>query len=156
MEPLLGDPEVDEIMVNGTGTGSVWVERRGRLERVDAAFQTEADLRHAIERILAPLGRRADEAQPLADARMADGSRVNVVLPPLAVDGPILTIRRFRPRGLGPDALVAGGKARRRTATTSGRRLAQGSSAAATVEGAPRTRWQRPPDRDEPHHPLPG
>ena len=72
-------------------------------------FEREADLRDAIERILAPLGRRADEAEPLADARLPDGSRVNVVLPPLALDGPALTIRRFRRRGFSPEDLVANG-----------------------------------------------
>jgi pilus assembly protein CpaF len=107
LEPLLADPDVDEIMV--TGAGPVWVERRGRLERTDAAFGSDAELRHAIERILAPLGRRVDEAEPLCDARLADGSRVNVVLPPLSVDGPALTIRRFRRRGLTPGELVASG-----------------------------------------------
>jgi pilus assembly protein CpaF len=105
LEPLLADPEVDEIMVNGAGQ-PVWVERRGRLEPTDACFADEAELRHAIERILAPVGRRVDEAEPLADARLPDGSRVNVVLPPLAVDGPVLTIRRFRRRALDAAALV--------------------------------------------------
>lgn len=105
LEPLLRDPQVDEILVSGTGP--VWVERGGRLERTSAAFATEADLRHTIERLLAPAGRRADEAEPLCDARLPDGSRVNVVLPPLAVDGPALTIRRFRPRALLPEQLVA-------------------------------------------------
>ena len=104
LEPLLRDPSVEEVMVNGPG--AVWVERSGRMERADVAFATEGDLRHAIERILAPLGRRVDEAEPLCDARLPDGSRVNVVIPPLAVDGPILTIRRFRARGLSPDDLV--------------------------------------------------
>jgi pilus assembly protein CpaF len=97
-------------MVNGSGrAGAVWVERGGRLEPTDVAFADEAALRHAIERILAPLGRRVDEAEPLCDARLPDGSRVNVVLPPLAVDGPLLTIRRFRARPLDAGALVAGG-----------------------------------------------
>jgi pilus assembly protein CpaF len=110
LEPLLADPTVDEIMVNGSGrAGAVWVERGGRLEPTDVAFADEAALRHAIERILAPLGRRVDEAEPLCDARLPDGSRVNVVLPPLAVDGPLLTIRRFRARPLDAGALVAGG-----------------------------------------------
>ena len=104
LEPLLRDPSVEEVMVNGPG--AVWVERSGRMERAGVAFATEGDLRHAIERILAPLGRRVDEAEPLCDARLPDGSRVNVVIPPLAVDGPILTIRRFRARGLSPDDLV--------------------------------------------------
>jgi pilus assembly protein CpaF len=110
LEPLLADPSVDEILVNGAGSGSaVWVERGGRLEPTDVAFASEDELRHAIERILAPLGRRVDEAEPLADARLPDGSRINVVLPPLAVDGPLLTIRRFRTRPLDADALVACG-----------------------------------------------
>jgi pilus assembly protein CpaF len=107
LEPLLADPAVDEIMV--CGTAPVWVERAGRLEATGVRFAREADLRDAIERILAPLGRRADEAEPLADARLPDGSRINVVLPPLALDGPTLTIRRFRRRGFTPDDLVANG-----------------------------------------------
>ena len=107
LEPLLGDPTVDEVMVNGAE--QVWVERDGRIEATSARFAGESDLRHAIERILAPLGRRVDEAEPLCDARLPDGSRVNVVVPPLALDGSVLTIRRFRPRGFGPDDLVANG-----------------------------------------------
>jgi pilus assembly protein CpaF len=110
LEPLLGDPEIDEIMVNGAGpSGSVWVERSGRLEATEVAFADEAELRHAIERILAPLGRRVDEAEPMVDARLPDGSRINVVLPPLAVDGPLLTIRRFRATPLDAAELVARG-----------------------------------------------
>src|SRR6188472_500828 len=93
LEPLLADPAVEEVMVSGTAPA--WVERGGRLE--------------AIERILAPLGRRVDDAEPLCDARLPDGSRVNVVLPPLALDGPALTIRRFRARGFSPEELVTAG-----------------------------------------------
>ena len=104
LEPLLGDPSVDEVMVNGPG--AVWVERGGRIEPTDVAFATDDDVRHAIERILAPLGRRVDEAEPLCDARLPDGSRVNVVIPPLALDGPVLTIRRFRRHGLSDEDLV--------------------------------------------------
>jgi pilus assembly protein CpaF len=107
LEPLLGDPTVDEVMVNGPG--QVWVERDGHIEPTAACFADESELRHAIERILAPLGRRVDEAEPLCDARLPDGSRVNVVVAPLALDGSVLTIRRFRPRGFGPDDLVANG-----------------------------------------------
>jgi pilus assembly protein CpaF len=107
LEPLLRDPAVDEVLV--CGTAPVWVERGGRLEQTGVRFSGEAELRHVIERILAPLGRRADEAEPLCDARLPDGSRVNVVLPPLALDGPLLTIRRFRPRGFTPADLVAHG-----------------------------------------------
>jgi pilus assembly protein CpaF len=110
LEPLLADPAVDEIMVNGAGAGAaVWVERAGRLEPTDVAFGGEAELRHAIERILAPLGRRVDEAEPMVDARLGDGSRVNVVLPPLAVDGPVMTIRRFRAQPLDAAELVSRG-----------------------------------------------
>jgi pilus assembly protein CpaF len=107
LEPLLRDPAVDEVMVNGVGP--VWVERAGRLERTDVRFASAADLRDAIERILAPLGRRVDEAEPLCDARLPDGSRVNVVIAPLAPDGPVLTVRRFRARGMSPDDLVTAG-----------------------------------------------
>jgi hypothetical protein len=81
LEPLLADPAVDEVMVNGPR--EVWVERRGRLEPAGAEFGDAAELMHAVERILAPLGRRVDEAAPLCDARLPDGSRVNVVIPPL-------------------------------------------------------------------------
>jgi pilus assembly protein CpaF len=104
LEPLLADPSVEEVMVNGAGR--VWVERHGRIEATEVAFDSDAALRHAIERILAPLGRRVDAAEPLCDARLADGSRVNVVIPPLALDGAALTIRRFRAGGLGPEELV--------------------------------------------------
>ena len=107
LEPLLADPAVDEVMVSGAGR--VWVERAGRLSACEVAFGSEAELRHAIERILAPLGRRVDEAEPMVDARLPDGSRVNVVIPPLALDGPCLTIRRFRRRGWSPGELVANG-----------------------------------------------
>ncbi len=107
LEPLLADPSVDEVMVNGPD--SVWVERRGRVERAGVQFAGEAELLHAIERILAPLGRRVDEASPLCDARLADGSRVNVVIPPLALGGPCLTIRRFRRHGFSLEDLVENG-----------------------------------------------
>jgi pilus assembly protein CpaF len=107
LEPLLRDPGVDEVMV--CGTAPVWVERGGRLEPTTVRFASETELRDAIERILAPLGRRVDEAEPLCDARLPDGSRVNVVIPPLALDGPVLTIRRFRRRGFTPEELVANG-----------------------------------------------
>ena len=73
----------------------VFVERRGRVARADVDFDSEQELRDTIERILAPLGRRVDELSPMADARLSDGSRVNVVLPPLAVGSPALSIRRF-------------------------------------------------------------
>jgi pilus assembly protein CpaF len=107
LEPLLADPAVDEVMVNGPG--SVYVERGGRVERAGVEFAGEAELMHAIERVLAPLGRRVDEAAPLCDARLADGSRVNVVIPPLSLTGPCLTIRRFRREGFSLRDLVARG-----------------------------------------------
>jgi pilus assembly protein CpaF len=107
LEPLLADPSVDEVMVNGHG--DVWIERRGLIERAPATFASDAELMHAIERVLAPLGRRVDEASPMCDARLPDGSRVNVVVPPLAVDGPCMTIRRFRPHGFSLEDLVANG-----------------------------------------------
>ena len=87
----------------------MYVERRGRIEPTDVAFASEAELMHAIERILAPLGRRVDEASPLCDARLPDGSRVNVVVPPLSLSGPLLTIRRFRRQGFSLRELVANG-----------------------------------------------
>jgi pilus assembly protein CpaF len=107
LEPLLADPAVDEVMVNGPD--EVYVERAGRIERAGVAFGGEAELMHAVERVLAPLGRRVDEAAPLCDARLADGSRVNVVIPPLALSGPCITIRRFRREGFSLRELVAGG-----------------------------------------------
>lgn len=107
LEPLLADPLVDEVMVNGPA--SVYVERRGRIEPTGVAFDSERALLHAIERILAPLGRRVDEASPLCDARLPDGSRVHVVIPPLSLSGPCLTIRRFRCEGFSLRELVANG-----------------------------------------------
>lgn len=97
LDPVVADPAVTEVMVNGTG--AVWVERRGRLERLDLRL-AGAEVHLLIERILAPLGLRADRTSPIADARLPDGSRVNVVVPPLAVDGPCLTIRRFGVRSI--------------------------------------------------------
>jgi pilus assembly protein CpaF len=105
LEVLLADPAVEEVMVNGPGC--VYVERRGRLEETEVAFESEEELRNTIERILAPLGRRVDELSPMVDARLADGSRVNVVIPPLAIDGPSLSIRRFGADRPGPGELVA-------------------------------------------------
>jgi pilus assembly protein CpaF len=119
LEPLLADPDVDEVLV--CGCAPAWVERRGRLEQTSACFGSEEELRDAIERILAPLGRRVDEAEPLCDARLPDGSRVNVVIPPLALDGPVLTIRRFRRRGFSAEDLIANGTLTRPLADFLGR-----------------------------------
>jgi pilus assembly protein CpaF len=104
LEELLADPSVEEVMVNGPDR--VYVERGGRIEPTGIAFAGEEELRNAIERILAPLGRRLDELSPMVDARLADGSRVNAVIPPLAIDGPALSIRRFGARRPGPRELV--------------------------------------------------
>ncbi len=109
LEPLMADVEVTEIMVNGAV--DVFVERRGRLERVDAAFSDDVAIRNVIDRIVAPLGRRIDEASPLVDARLPDGSRVNAIIPPVALKGPTLTIRRFNRAVLSPQSLVALGSA---------------------------------------------
>lgn len=93
LEPLLEDASITEIMVNDPER--IFVEREGRIERVDVRFRGEDHLRHVIDRIVAPIGRRIDESSPLVDARLPDGSRVNAVIPPLAIGGPTLTIRKF-------------------------------------------------------------
>jgi pilus assembly protein CpaF len=98
LEPLLADPSVSEVMVNGPDA-PVWVERRGRLE-VTGVVLDRAAVDLVVERIVAPLGLRADRTRPTVDARLPDGSRVNVVVPPLAVDGPCITIRRFGTRAV--------------------------------------------------------
>ena len=105
LEPLMEDSGVDEVMVNGPC--DVWVERNGRVERTELEFESTEELMNVIERILGPLGRRVDEASPLVDARLPDGSRVNCVIPPLSLDGPLLTIRRFRRQGFALEDLVA-------------------------------------------------
>jgi pilus assembly protein CpaF len=104
LEELLADPSVEEVMVNRHDR--VYVERRGKIERAEVGFDSEQSLRDAIERILTPLGRRVDELSPMVDARLEDGSRVHVVIPPLAVDGPSMSIRRFSPVRPGPRELV--------------------------------------------------
>ena len=101
LQPMLDDPSISEIMVNGLG--AIWIEREGRLERTGATFASDDHLRRVIERIVAGVGRRIDESSPMVDARLPDGSRVNAVLPPLAVDGPTLAIRKFRDDFLGAD-----------------------------------------------------
>jgi pilus assembly protein CpaF len=93
---LLNDPSISEVIVNGPA--EIWIERRGRLQRAGLRFDDTAALRDACVRMAARAGRRLDDAQPMVDARLADGSRLNVVLPPLAPDGPLLTLRRFAPR----------------------------------------------------------
>jgi pilus assembly protein CpaF len=94
LEPFLRDDTVSEIMVNGPH--SIWVERRGKLLRTDAGFVDDQHLLRIIDKIISRIGRRIDEASPMVDARLPDGSRVNAIIPPLAVTGPTLTIRKFR------------------------------------------------------------
>jgi pilus assembly protein CpaF len=104
LEPLLKDPAVSEIMVNGSKC--LYIEKKGKLHPVDIQFSSEKQLRTVIDRIVAPIGRRVDESMPLCDARLADGSRVNIVLPPLALDGASITIRKFAARSIGFEDLV--------------------------------------------------
>ncbi len=110
LEPLLADPSVTEIMVNGHET--IFVERAGVLQRLDAHFASEDQLMQTIDRIVAGVNRRVDESSPMVDARLATGERVNVIVPPLALDGPMLTIRRF-PRAYTLAELVDQGRAGR-------------------------------------------
>jgi pilus assembly protein CpaF len=107
VEPLLRDPDVTEIMVNGPD--QIYVERFGQIHLVDARFVDENHLRRVIDRIVSRVGRRVDEASPMVDARLPDGSRVNVVLPPVALDGSVLTIRKFARDAFTVDDLVGFG-----------------------------------------------
>jgi pilus assembly protein CpaF len=107
LAPLLRDERVTELMVNGTR--GVWIERDGRLEETAIRFTDPEEILVLIERLVAPLGRRIDVASPLVDARLPDGSRVHAVIPPISLVGPVLTIRRFAARPLGPDDLVRNG-----------------------------------------------
>jgi pilus assembly protein CpaF len=93
LEPLLHDSTISDILVNTYN--SVYVERRGQLEKTNVVFNDNRHLLHIIDKIVSAVGRRVDESSPMVDARLADGSRVNVIIPPLAIDGPILSIRRF-------------------------------------------------------------
>ena len=104
LDPLLADPSVDEIMCNGFD--EVWVERSGRIERTDVAFDDDGQYRRVIEKIVAAVGRRIDEGSPMVDARLPDGSRVNAIFPPLAVHAPALTIRKFAADALRVQDLV--------------------------------------------------
>jgi pilus assembly protein CpaF len=105
LEPLLRDPSVSDILVNTYR--HVFIERKGVLERVTATFQDDAHLLRVIDRIVSRVGRRVDDSSPMVDARLADGSRVNAIIPPLAVDGPLLSIRRFPAERLRAEDLVA-------------------------------------------------
>ncbi|OJF11968.1 pilus assembly protein CpaF [Couchioplanes caeruleus] len=114
IEPLLRDPSVNEVMVNGPH--NIYVERGGRLEPAGVEFADEAHLRRVIDRIVSRVGRRVDEASPMVDARLPDGSRVNAVVPPIALDGSSLTIRKFSRDPFTVDDLIAFGTLTRQTA----------------------------------------
>ena len=104
IEPLLADDSVTEIMVNGAK--QIYIERSGKLVRTKAVFESDDHAMRIIDRIVAPLGRRIDESSPYVDARLPDGSRVNAIIPPLAINGPTLTIRKFSKTPLTADDLV--------------------------------------------------
>jgi len=104
LEPLLADNTISDILVNGFET--IYIERRGKLELTNARFTDHAHLLNTIDRIVSNVGRRIDESSPMVDARLADGSRVNAIIPPLAIDGAILSIRRFGVELLSMDSLI--------------------------------------------------
>lgn len=107
LEPLLEDPLISDILVNGSQT--VYIERQGVLERTKVVFTDDEHLMQVIDRIVSRVGRRVDESSPMVDARLPDGSRVNVIIPPLALDGPTLSIRRFTVKKLEGEELVGNG-----------------------------------------------
>jgi len=94
LEPLINDPSITEVLVNGFN--EVYVERLGKLELSDITFRDDDHVRHIVDRIVAPIGRRIDESSPMVDARLPDGSRVNAVIPPISLNGTLLSIRKFR------------------------------------------------------------
>jgi pilus assembly protein CpaF len=107
LEPLLVDESVTDIMVNGAR--QIYVERKGKLELTAAAFRDDAHVMNVVTRIVAQVGRRIDETTPLVDARLPDGSRVNVIIPPLAIDGPTISIRKFSRKGITLDLMAEQG-----------------------------------------------
>ena len=109
LESLLADTEVADILVNGHD--SIYVEKRGKLKKTNVRFSNENHLRNIIDRIVSAVGRRIDESSPMVDARLADGSRVNIIIPPLAIDGAIMSIRRFTVTKLSMDNLIELGSA---------------------------------------------
>lgn len=104
LEPLLADPAISEIMVNGCK--QVYVEKRGKIEMTDVTFRDDAHVMNIIDRIVSSVGRRIDESSPMVDARLADGSRVNAIIPPVALKGPTITIRKFSQNPLTAGDLV--------------------------------------------------
>jgi pilus assembly protein CpaF len=104
LEPLLADPTISDILVNSHKT--IYVERRGKLQTTNVAFKDDEHLMRVIERIVSSVGRRIDESSPMVDARLRDGSRVNAIIPPLSIDGPVLSIRRFGAEPLRMNMLI--------------------------------------------------
>ncbi|HZJ42348.1 MAG TPA: CpaF family protein [Pyrinomonadaceae bacterium] len=104
LEPLLADPTISDILVNSAHT--IYIERRGKIEATNVRFKDDEHLMRVIERIVSSVGRRIDESSPMVDARLQDGSRVNAIIPPLSIDGPVLSIRRFGSDPLRMNALV--------------------------------------------------
>src|SRR5438552_2045071 len=104
IQPLLDDDSISEVMVNGPK--QVYIERKGKLLRAEVTFQNDEHVMRVIDRIISPLGRRCDESSPMVDARLPDGSRVNAIIPPLSLVGPVLTVRKFRRVPLSPDELL--------------------------------------------------
>ena len=111
IQPLLRDDSVTEILVNGPN--QIFIERNGILEETDLRFRDTTELMHVIDRIVAPLGRRVDESSPMVDARLPDGSRVNIIIPPLALDGPCISIRKFAKAIFSADDIIRVGTATR-------------------------------------------
>lgn len=107
IDPLLSDPDISEVMVNGPQ--QVYVERKGKLILTDLKFEDDNHVLQVIERIVAPIGRRIDEASPMVDARLPDGSRVNAIIPPLALKGPAITIRKFAKKPITIEDMINGG-----------------------------------------------
>ena len=109
LEPLLRDESITEIMVNGPR--QVYIERAGKIELTNVTFQNDEHVMRIIDRIIAPIGRRVDESSPMVDARLVDGSRVNVIIPPISLVGPVITIRKFAATPLTTDDLIRFGTA---------------------------------------------
>src|SRR5258706_9715163 len=107
LEPLLADPTISDILVNSYS--NIYIERRGTMEKTGISFKDDEHLMRVIERIVSTVGRRIDESQPMVDARLPDGSRVNAIIPPLALDGPVLSIRRFGTNPLRMAQLIENG-----------------------------------------------
>src|ERR1700690_1344672 len=104
LEVLLKDPTISDILINGPH--KIYVERRGKMEKTDVKFRDNDHLMQIIDRIVSKVGRRVDETSPMVDARLQDGSRVNAIIPPLALDGPSMSIRRFGTGPVSADALI--------------------------------------------------